>query len=85
MSEHLGRASGTVPRGIQLPPTNEVAEPDVEEEEAVERLLSIIDDPDDELCSLNLAMAIGEATAESEALEPRTLAEARRRPDLSCR
>ncbi|OJA13049.1 hypothetical protein AZE42_11790, partial [Rhizopogon vesiculosus] len=75
-------ANSTIPRGIKLLPTIEVDEPaDVEEEDAVEWLLSIIEDPDDELCSANLAMAIGEATTESEALEPRTLAEARRCPD----
>jgi len=78
-------ASGTIPRGIQLPTTQEVPghvnEQDADEEEAVECLLSIIDDPDDKLCGLDLAMAIGEATAESEALEPKTLAEARCHPD----
>jgi hypothetical protein len=76
-------ANGTIPRGIQMPPSIEANEPpDAEDEEAVKRLLSIIDDdPDDELHSLDLAMAIGEATAVSEALEPRTLAEAQHCPD----
>ncbi|OJA08215.1 hypothetical protein AZE42_10342, partial [Rhizopogon vesiculosus] len=71
-------ANGTIPHGIRVPPIIEVDEPaDIKEEDTVERLLSIIEDPDDKLCSIDLSMAIGEATAESEALEPRTLAEAR--------
>ena len=49
-------ASGTIPRGIQLPTTPEVPghvdEQDADEEEAVERLLSIIDDPDDDVGKL---------------------------------
>lgn len=51
------------------------------EDRAAALLASIVDDPDDALCNIDLAMAMNEVTAESEALEPTSLAEARRRPD----
>ena len=44
-------------------------------------LMTIIEDSDDVLCTIDLAMVMEGATAESEALEPSSLAEAHRCPD----
>ena len=44
-------------------------------------LTTIVEDSDDILCAIDLAMAMEGATAESEALEPISLAEARHHPD----
>ena len=44
-------------------------------------LTTIVEDSDDVLCAIDLAMAMEGATTESEALEPSSLAEAHRRPD----
>lgn len=43
--------------------------------------MTILEDGDDELCSFNFALVIGERITEVEALESSTLAEAKRRPD----
>jgi len=43
--------------------------------------MAILEDSDNELCSFDCALAIGERIAEAEALEPSSLAEAMRRPD----
>ena len=44
-------------------------------------LMTVVKDPDDVLCAIDLVMVMEGATTESEALEPSSLAEARRRPD----
>ena len=83
-----GRGQPTVPRGVQLPTkiTDSVPLPDLTDPLDVNNiaaayLMTIVEDSDDVLCAINLAMAMEGATAESEALEQSSLAEARRRPD----
>jgi len=44
-------------------------------------LMTVVEDSDDVLCAIDFAMMMEGATAESEALEPSSLAEARRRPN----
>jgi hypothetical protein len=68
-----------IPRGIQLPTPPEVVEEAVfEGEGAAEQLMAILEADDD---PAELAMALVEFTAEAEALEPTSLADAKRRPD----
>ena len=83
-----GRGQPAVPCGVQLPTeiTDSVPLPDLTNPPDVDNvaaayLTTIIEDSDDVLCAINLAMAMEGATAESEALEPRSLAEAHRCPD----
>jgi hypothetical protein len=67
-----------VPKGIQLA-TPAVAEGDLAgAEAAAEKLMAILEAEDD---LAELALALSEFTADAEALEPTTLAEAKRRPD----
>src|SRR6267154_5801049 len=65
------------PLGIQLPSTPE-DEAELEGEKATNQLMAILDDEDD---TAELAAALAEFTAEAEALEPTSLAEAQCRPD----
>ena len=44
-------------------------------------LMTVVKDSDDVLCAVNFTMAMEGVTTESEALEPSSLAEARRHPD----
>jgi hypothetical protein len=77
------RQTVTVPRGIQLPTAQPqvIKEMTIEGESTAEQLMAILEDPDDKLCLLNSAMAIGERITEAEALEPSTLAEVKCHPD----
>jgi len=80
-----------VPRGIQLPPAEAPTDvpPEVpadasilEDERAVDQMLALIDeDLFDEDDTAELALALADFTADAEALEPTSLADARRRPD----
>ncbi|KIO08044.1 hypothetical protein M404DRAFT_78898, partial [Pisolithus tinctorius Marx 270] len=62
----------------QSVPPSPPAEPP---EDAAALLASIVEDSDDDLCRIDLTMAMDEVIAETEALEPSSLAEARRHPD----
>jgi hypothetical protein len=72
---------GTLPKGIQLPSTlpQVVIENDValEVEHAAEKLMALLEDND----PAELALSLVQFTADAEALEPTSLAEAKRRPD----
>ncbi|KAG2335525.1 hypothetical protein BDR05DRAFT_841989, partial [Suillus weaverae] len=72
--------SGSVPKGIQLPTPEAIAEERTHfvGEEAAEQLMAILEEEDD---VAELSLALVEFTAEAEALEPTSLAEAKRRPD----
>ena len=68
-----------IPRGIQLPTLPEaIQETSFEGEGAAEQLMAILEADDD---PAELAVALVEFTAEAEALEPTSLADAKRRPD----
>jgi hypothetical protein len=69
-----------IPRGIQLPstPPDEADDPAIEGENAAALLSAILEDGDD---TTELSLALADFTSEAEALEPTSLADARRRPD----
>ena len=78
----LDMISGKAPilKGIRLPAQAPVLEEGVEPdgESATNLLMAILEDEDD---TAELSAALAEFTAEAEALEPTSLAEAKRRPD----
>jgi hypothetical protein len=69
-----------IPRGIQLPSTlpDEADDPAIEGENAAALLSAILEDGDD---TAELSLALADFTSEAEALEPTSLADARRHPD----
>jgi hypothetical protein len=80
-SQHLldmlsGKAP--IPTGIQLPSTPPEAGDDPQGESTASQLMAILEDEDD---TAELSAVLAEFTAEAEALEPTSLAEAQRRPD----
>ena len=83
-----GRGQPAVPCGVQLPteitdsvPLPNLTDPPDVDNIAAAYLTTIVEDSDDVLCAIDLVMAMEGATAESEALEPSSLAKAHRRPD----
>ena len=83
-----GRGQPAVPRGVQLPteiidsvPLPDLTDPLDVDNVAAAYLMTIVEDSDDVLCAVDFAMAMEGVTAESEALEPSSLAEAHHHPD----
>lgn len=72
--------NGPIPKGVQLPnPEVVMEEPEIlREEAAIEKLMAILEIEDD---TAELALALSEFTADTEALEPTSLAEAKKRPN----
>ena len=83
-----GHGQPAIPCGVQLPTkiTNSVPLPDLPDplntnNLAAAYLMTVVEDPDDVLCAIDLAMVMEGATTESEALEPSSLDEAHCHPD----